>query len=75
MTGGLVVSFSPATGLANVRPTPGPKTVSPGRVDGFLAIGADGGVVVYSGKVDLGTACAPRSHRWLPKSSMSRSTT
>ena len=55
MTGGLVVSFSLATGLANVRPTPGPKTVSPGRVDGFLAIGADGGVVVYSGKVDLGT--------------------
>jgi nicotinate dehydrogenase subunit B len=31
------------------------KTVSPDRVDGFLAIGTDGRVTVYSGKVDLGT--------------------
>jgi nicotinate dehydrogenase subunit B len=31
------------------------KTVSPGAVDGFLAIHTDGSVTVFSGKVDLGT--------------------
>jgi nicotinate dehydrogenase subunit B len=31
------------------------KTVELTEVDGFLAIGADGSVTVYSGKVDLGT--------------------
>jgi len=31
------------------------KSVSPDRVDGFLAIGPDGQVTVYAGKVDLGT--------------------
>src|SRR5262249_6878084 len=31
------------------------KTVSADRIDGFLAIGTDEQVTVYSGKVDLGT--------------------
>jgi CO/xanthine dehydrogenase Mo-binding subunit len=30
------------------------KTLDAGDVDAFLAIGADGGVTIYSGKVDLG---------------------
>jgi len=30
------------------------KTLDPNQVDGFLAIGADGNVTVYCGKVDLG---------------------
>jgi nicotinate dehydrogenase subunit B len=34
---------------------PGGKTVAPDQVDGFLAIGSDGRVTVFSGKVDLGT--------------------
>lgn len=32
-----------------------PKTIALDQVDGFLAIGADGKVTVFSGKVDLGT--------------------
>jgi CO/xanthine dehydrogenase Mo-binding subunit len=32
-----------------------PKTVALDEVDGFIAIGTDGKVTVYSGKVDLGT--------------------
>lgn len=31
-----------------------PRTVDPAEVDGFLAIGADGRVTLYCGKVDLG---------------------
>ena len=31
------------------------KTVSPYEVDGFLSVGVDGQIIVYSGKVDLGT--------------------
>src|SRR5258705_8042613 len=40
-----------------------PKALSPGEVDSFLAIGADGTVTCYSGKVDLGTGSgtAPRA--------------
>ena len=42
---------SAATGIA-LQP---PKTVALDRVDGFLAIDEAGKVIVYSGKVDLGT--------------------
>ena len=57
--GAVVVSF----GLARSAraQTAGPlardlgKTVDAGEVDGFLAVHQDGGVTVYSGKVDLGT--------------------
>src|SRR3984893_11088526 len=54
-TGALVVTFSlmPQRGRAQTAPTA--KTVSPDRVDGFLAIDIEGRVLVYSGKVDLGT--------------------
>jgi nicotinate dehydrogenase subunit B len=54
-SGALVVTFSLRFGRAKAQPVAGVKTVSPDRVDGFLAIGADGRVTVYSGKVDLGT--------------------
>jgi nicotinate dehydrogenase subunit B len=55
--GALVVTFGLAGGIASVRAQQmaAAKTVSVEEVDGFLAIGADGNVTVYSGKVDLGT--------------------
>jgi nicotinate dehydrogenase subunit B len=53
-TGALVVTFS-LTSSTEAQSAAVAKTVSPDRVDGFLAIGTDGKVTVYSGKVDLGT--------------------
>src|SRR5258705_11441655 len=56
--GALVVSFARAGGIAPARSqrmAAAAKTVAIGEVDGFLAIGADGQVTLYSGKVDLGT--------------------
>jgi len=52
--GSLVVSFALAPGVLAQQPA-AVKTVSASEVDGFLAIGADGTVTVYSGKVELGT--------------------
>jgi nicotinate dehydrogenase subunit B len=54
-TGALIVSFSLMPGRGETNPAAAAKTVSPGRVDGFLAVDTDGRVTVYSGKVDLGT--------------------
>jgi nicotinate dehydrogenase subunit B len=54
-TGALVVTFSLMPGPGRAQPAPAAKTVSPDRVDGFLGIDIDGSVLVYSGKVDLGT--------------------
>lgn len=51
----LVVSFCLPLSSSTAKPASGPKTVSPDRVDGFLAITRDGHITVYSGKVDLGT--------------------
>ena len=48
-TAGLVVAFSTRAAHAS------PVTVAKDQVDGFLAIGPDGAVTIYSGKVDLGT--------------------
>ena len=55
--GVLVVTFGFANGIARAGAlrTAAAKTVSVEEVDGFLAIGADGNVTIYSGKVDLGT--------------------
>src|SRR5215472_12518973 len=52
-TGAIVVyfaMFTPGLGAPQLK-----KTVAPDEVDSFLAIDRDGGVIVYSGKVDLGT--------------------
>jgi nicotinate dehydrogenase subunit B len=54
-TGALVVTFSLMPGRGGAQTAPAAKTVSPDRVDGFLAIDIDGSVLAYSGKVDLGT--------------------
>ena len=54
-TGALIVTFSLTPSAASAQSASPAKTVSPGRVDGFLAIDSDGAVLVYSGKVDLGT--------------------
>jgi nicotinate dehydrogenase subunit B len=54
-TGALIVTFTLMPGPGRAQPAPAAKTVSPDRVDGFLAIDTDGSVLVYSGKVDLGT--------------------
>lgn len=53
--GGLVVAFA----LTGLRPagaqTMVQKSVASGAVDSYLAIGADGKITVYSGKIDYGT--------------------
>ena len=62
-TGSLVVTFPLAGALAacaGTAPVKDPeqlagKTVATDQVDGFLAIDANGNVLVFSGKVDLGT--------------------
>jgi hypothetical protein len=56
-SGSLVVTFSLASLAQQSALAQGaaPKTVSLEQVDAFLAIGADGNVTCYSGKVDLGT--------------------
>ncbi len=51
---GLACRFSPAAAQASATATAA-KTIAADEVDGFLAIGADGKVTVFSGKVDLGT--------------------
>jgi nicotinate dehydrogenase subunit B len=51
----LIVTFSLPVVRAEARVASGTKTLSPDRVDGFLAIARDGHVTAYSGKVDLGT--------------------
>jgi CO/xanthine dehydrogenase Mo-binding subunit len=54
-SGALVVAFRLPASRTSAKADAGTKTVSPNRVDGFLAIASDGRVTVYSGKVDLGT--------------------
>lgn len=57
--GALIVSFGLPRGAAAQRaPTPTAglgKTVAADQLDGYFAVGADGGVTLYCGKVDLGT--------------------
>ncbi len=55
--GALLVTFGLAGGVgpSRAQQLTAAKTVAVDEVDGFLAIGADGNVTVYSGKVDLGT--------------------
>jgi nicotinate dehydrogenase subunit B len=56
--GAMVVSFAIAARHASVIAQTGAgaaKSIAADEVDSFLAIGADGKVTVYSGKVDLGT--------------------
>jgi CO/xanthine dehydrogenase Mo-binding subunit len=56
--GALVVGFSLAGAAAGQQVAAAEKaigkTLDPNEVDGFLAISADGRVMVYCGKVDLG---------------------
>ncbi len=62
-SGSLVVTFSLASLASRAQTTPAPPSAAqpsvgappPPPVDGFIAIGADGKVTVFSGKVDLGT--------------------
>jgi nicotinate dehydrogenase subunit B len=55
--GALVVTFALAdrVHLTLAQGGAGKKTVASDEVDGFLSVGADGHITVYSGKVDLGT--------------------
>jgi nicotinate dehydrogenase subunit B len=52
--GALIVAFTLPMARTKAAAAGG-KTLSTGRVDGFLAFARDGRVTVYSGKVDLGT--------------------
>src|SRR6185295_14078591 len=51
-SGALVVTFNVASPLLAQSPA---KSVAADAVDGFIAIDGKGNVLVYSGKVDLGT--------------------
>ena len=53
--GALVVTFAVGAAPSRSIGAVPAKTVALDQVDGFLAIDANGGVTVYSGKVDLGT--------------------
>jgi nicotinate dehydrogenase subunit B len=53
--GALVVGFCFAPAVSAQRPPAAPRGLPLDEVDSFLAIRADGTVVVHSGKVDLGT--------------------
>ncbi|MEI9401817.1 xanthine dehydrogenase family protein molybdopterin-binding subunit [Mesorhizobium argentiipisi] len=53
--GALVVTFGVGRERARAQAAAPQKSVSPDRVEGFLAIDREGKVTVYSGKVDLGT--------------------
>lgn len=54
-SGALIVTFAVPATIGGARQTSGTKPVDVNTVESFLAIGPDGGVTVYSGKVDLGT--------------------
>jgi len=53
-TGALVVSFSLASAVRAQTVGAG-KPVAPDQVDSFLAVGKNGTVTMYTGKVDIGT--------------------
>jgi nicotinate dehydrogenase subunit B len=55
LSGALVVTFSLTPELSTAAPATTVKPVTLDTVESFLAIGRDGKVIVYSGKVDLGT--------------------
>jgi nicotinate dehydrogenase subunit B len=55
LSGALVVTFSLTPRLGSAAPATTAKPVTLDAVESFLAIGRDGKVIVYSGKVDLGT--------------------
>jgi nicotinate dehydrogenase subunit B len=55
-SGALVVTFTLMPSRSALAAATGPaKPVTPDRVDSYLAIGSDGRITVYSGKVELGT--------------------
>jgi CO/xanthine dehydrogenase Mo-binding subunit len=58
-SGALIVTFSlsPSSSNGAMLPSAG-KTVAANEVDGFVALGENGRVTLYSGKVDLGTGVA-----------------
>ena len=54
-SGALIVSFALPPPFGRTAAADGAKPVDLNAVESFLALGADGEVTVYSGKVDLGT--------------------
>ncbi len=54
-SGALIVSFAFPAPFGRSAATNGPKPVDLNTVESFLAMGTNGEVTVYSGKVDLGT--------------------
>jgi CO/xanthine dehydrogenase Mo-binding subunit len=55
-SGALVIGFAFRPVISDAQPAPpNPKLVALDEIDSYLAIGTDGKVTVFSGKVDLGT--------------------
>ena len=73
-TGALVVSFAIPGGFAEAETGGAVKPpLAPDQLDSWLAIKADGDVVAYFGKMDMGQVSMSRSPRSSPRSSTCRS--
>ena len=73
-TGALVVSLGLPGGIAAAEPGNAVKPpLAPDQLDSWLAIKADGDVVAYFGKMDMGQVSMSRSPRSSPRSSTYRS--
>ena len=72
--GALVVSFALPQGPAEAEIGSALKPpLAPDQLDSWLAIKADGDVVAYFGKMDMGQVSMSRSPRSSPRSSTCRS--
>jgi len=73
-SGALVISFAIPSGFAAAEPGGAVKpALAPDQLDSWLAIKADGDVVAYFGKMDMGQVSMSRSPRSSPRSSTCRS--
>jgi CO/xanthine dehydrogenase Mo-binding subunit len=54
-SGALFVGFALMPSMASAQPAAAGKSLAADQVDSFLVITRDGGVMLYSGKVDIGT--------------------
>jgi CO/xanthine dehydrogenase Mo-binding subunit len=53
--GALIVAFTLLPAVAQAQSATAQKSLAADQVDSYLVIGRDGGVMLYSGKVDIGT--------------------
>ena len=71
--GALVISFGLPSGFAAAEPGAVKPPLAPDQLDSWLAIKADGDVVAYFGKMDMGQGVDVAIAQMLPRSSTCRS--